>query len=353
MATLQSVLSANYGSNEDGGLWVADPSSCWTDTAGTAPASADDLVARIDDLSDNGRHATQGTAANQMRLKQEVGGRWYLDPEDRDVWYEIDTWATNANWTVAAAYRVHTVTATQTVAYGRSTTSGNWQYRAAGLTANPSRLFLRVESSSNDCEFESTTANAEVQNLDVCASGVSTDRTTWANALHRFHNHRTGNYFTGSINASVGTPNQTPDVSVLFRASSTYNRSQVYGVALCSASTTQESMDNLLAFLADPSIDAANLGFRITDIKEPNESDQLVTSVANATVYVWIDGTDDGAPTWTFTNQSITAGALEDITLAGIDPEESSVVVTVHWDAGAGETKFFRYVPSVIDLDAV
>ena len=93
-------------------------------------------------------------------------------------------------------------------------------------------------------------------------------------------------------------------------------------------------------------------GVRITDIKEPNESDQLVTGVANATVYVWLPEFDEGAPTWTFTNQSITAGALEDIELAGIGPEESSVVVTVHWDAGGGETKFFRYVPSVIDLDA-
>ncbi len=353
MATLSSMLSTLYGNDETGGLWIASPTSCWTDTTGVTPAGDGDLVARIDDQTPNARHATQANDTNKMRLKQEVGGRWYLDPESRDAWYSITSWTGSTPWTVAGSYRVHTDgTNVPVYLYGRSTSSGDWQAYGANFWTGPSRLFLRA-GSGNEVLFTSTAANDEAQHLDVICSGVSSDSTTWANALHRLYNPRTLNTFTGSQSNVSGAPTANLDVGVLFRASSTYNRSQIYGVAMRGAATSQTDLDALLVYLSDPDTTPPTpYGFRITDIKEPNVSNELVTGVANATVRVWLPEFDEDAPTWMFANQSITAGALEDITLEGIDPEESSVIVTVHWDAGAGETKFFRYVPSVIDLDA-
>jgi hypothetical protein len=63
------------------GVWY-DPSdfdTMWKDTAGTTPVTAvDDLVARIDDKSGNGFHATQATEANRPVLKQDSNGNYYL-----------------------------------------------------------------------------------------------------------------------------------------------------------------------------------------------------------------------------------------------------------------------------------
>ena len=353
MATLSSILSTYYGNNETGGLWLPDPTLCFTDTGGTTPAGDGDLVARINDATPNGRNAIQATAANQMRLVQRVDGRWYFDPEDRDVFYAISQWAVSTSWTVGHSYTVNTVTAQPAYAFGRSTTSGGWQFFSAAFASTPSRSYIRAGSqSSAQATFVNTTANSAIADGNLVASGFSSDRTTWANVVPRLYHAEGETFYTLDID-SDGTPDyENTDVAVLFRASSAYTRRPSYGVFLRGATTTQNDLDTLLEFLTNPEVTTTSLGVRITDIKEPNESDQLVTSVANATVYVWTDGTDDGAPTWTFANQSITAGALEDIELAGIDPEESSVVVTVHWDAGGGETKFFRYVPSVIDLDA-
>jgi len=94
-----------------------------------------------------------------------------------------------------------------------------------------------------------------------------------------------------------------------------------------------------------------NWGFRLTDIKEPNTSDTLVTGVSTARVRVWLDGDDTGAPSFApIVNQSITAGAMEVEIPSGDNTD--SPIVEVDWDAGGGETKFFRTAVTVIDLDA-
>jgi hypothetical protein len=63
------------------GVWY-DPSdfdTMWKDTSGTTPVTAvDDLVARIDDKSGNGFHATQATEAHRPVLKQDSNGNYYL-----------------------------------------------------------------------------------------------------------------------------------------------------------------------------------------------------------------------------------------------------------------------------------
>lgn len=57
--------------------WRVIPGSIWQDTAGTVAATADgDPVGRVDDLSTNGRHLLQSTAAARPVLRTSAGKYW-------------------------------------------------------------------------------------------------------------------------------------------------------------------------------------------------------------------------------------------------------------------------------------
>jgi hypothetical protein len=78
-----------FSSGEEG-LWYApSPSTCFTDTPGTTPAGVGDAVAKMDDLSGNGYHATQGSAAARPILRQTGGGLYYLEYDGIDDHLEI------------------------------------------------------------------------------------------------------------------------------------------------------------------------------------------------------------------------------------------------------------------------
>lgn len=56
--------------------WIADPSSCYTDTGLTTPAGNGDLIAAFEDLSGNGKHLTQSNSSYRFTLVQS-GSNWY------------------------------------------------------------------------------------------------------------------------------------------------------------------------------------------------------------------------------------------------------------------------------------
>jgi hypothetical protein len=70
--------STLFASGEEGAWYEPSPTTCFTDTAGTIPATVGDAVARINDLSGNGNHAIQVTAAARPLLQQTAGGLYYL-----------------------------------------------------------------------------------------------------------------------------------------------------------------------------------------------------------------------------------------------------------------------------------
>ncbi len=93
-------------------------------------------------------------------------------------------------------------------------------------------------------------------------------------------------------------------------------------------------------------------GVTITDIKEPNEADTPVTDVSLGVVKAWygIEPVDEGAEDALLTEQSISAGSMTvDLPNAVVG---DTVILVVRWDAGGGETKFFRTTGTIIDLDA-
>jgi hypothetical protein len=72
--------------NGEQGVWF-DPSDLATmfqDVAATIPAVVGAAVARIDDKSGRGNHAGQPTAAARPVLRQDAGGRYYLEFDGTD-----------------------------------------------------------------------------------------------------------------------------------------------------------------------------------------------------------------------------------------------------------------------------
>lgn len=81
--------STLFASGEEGAWYEPSPTTCFTDTAGTIPATVGDAVARINDLSGNGNHAIQVTAAARPLLQQTAGGLYYLAFDGSDDFFVI------------------------------------------------------------------------------------------------------------------------------------------------------------------------------------------------------------------------------------------------------------------------
>ena len=61
--TLASLIASLFGAGEQGGLYLPGLDTCYTDNGTTLCTAPGDLVYRVDDLSGNGNHASQGTTA--------------------------------------------------------------------------------------------------------------------------------------------------------------------------------------------------------------------------------------------------------------------------------------------------
>lgn len=80
-----------FASGEEGAWYEPSPTTCFTDTAGTIAATYGDAVARINDLSGNGNHATQGTeSARPILARVPEGGRRNLVGNSEDIDAEKD-----------------------------------------------------------------------------------------------------------------------------------------------------------------------------------------------------------------------------------------------------------------------
>lgn len=81
-ATVKSPASALFDGLVQGALLdLSDGASLWQDDAGTVPAAVDDAIALITDLSGNTCHAYQTNAALRPFLRQDPGGKKYLEAD--------------------------------------------------------------------------------------------------------------------------------------------------------------------------------------------------------------------------------------------------------------------------------
>ncbi len=167
-----------FASGEEGAWYEPSTTTCFTDTAGTTAATYGDAVARINDLSGNGNHATQATAAARPILARvPEGGR-------RNELSETDTLATQSV-TVTAAERTLSFTGTGTVTLTGASTAGPLVGTGAGdrvsLTFTPSAgsLTLTVLGTVTDAQLElgasATTYQSVADSLgyDITEAGVT------------------------------------------------------------------------------------------------------------------------------------------------------------------------------------
>lgn len=90
------------------GVWYdpSDISTLWKDTAGTLPVTADgDAVARIDDKSGNGFHATQATLGNRW-IYRTGGGKPYLQNDGTRFFSVPEVKAVASDWSMVAGVHI-------------------------------------------------------------------------------------------------------------------------------------------------------------------------------------------------------------------------------------------------------
>jgi hypothetical protein len=97
-----------FASGEQGAWYdPSDLSTMFTDTAGTTPATVGDSVARINDKSGRGNHATQDIFSRRPILRQDSGGKYYLDFDGVDdglVAFGMSI-AGEGSWDILYAYK--------------------------------------------------------------------------------------------------------------------------------------------------------------------------------------------------------------------------------------------------------
>jgi hypothetical protein len=127
LSRLAALIKSLFGASEQGGMWLPEPCFCWKDTAGTIPCTAPgDLVARNDDVSGNGNHATQATLASRPALGRTVeGGRRNLMINSDQAYNNTLGWAVTGG----------TLTQNFTTVDGRSVTRGQRVAAGGSLSA--------------------------------------------------------------------------------------------------------------------------------------------------------------------------------------------------------------------------
>lgn len=135
--------------NSEVGVWYdpSDLTTLWQDTAGTVPVTADgQAVARIDDKSGNGKHATQADAAKRPLYKTSGGLSWlqFDGTDDFLVTSAIDFSATDKVTVFFGEKTTDALGFDGLFQFGNFAASGSiWAYR----TAN--NLEFKARGSSN------------------------------------------------------------------------------------------------------------------------------------------------------------------------------------------------------------
>lgn len=97
---LATFLPSNLFNGGEQGVWFdpSDFSTMFQDSAGATPVTAvGDPVGRILDKSGRGNHATQTTSTARPILRQDSGGRYYLEFDGTDDWLVTSSFTPGAD----------------------------------------------------------------------------------------------------------------------------------------------------------------------------------------------------------------------------------------------------------------
>jgi hypothetical protein len=165
------------------GVWYdpSDISTLFTDTAGTTPVTAaGDAVARINDKSGRGNHATQATLAARPIYRIDAGGRPYLEFDGTD-----DSLATSAiNFTATDKMSVFAGVRKLSDAAGASlvelsaavvSNAGSFQMSAPAVAAANYMFRSRGDGTQRDASDTDPAFAAPVTNVVTGSADISGD----------------------------------------------------------------------------------------------------------------------------------------------------------------------------------
>ena len=207
---LAALIKALFGNDEAGGLWLPGPDTCFTDTAGTTAAGVGDTVARINDSSGNGNHATQATVAARPALGRTVEGGWYLAFDGVDDGMLIDA-------ALGTLLNSNSLKALSGTAYANNSTAAGYIFHSQGSQSSRSVIafaLLTNVQSHDEWVFRSSGENGIASSLNPHVTTSNIDKAS---------DPRTGIVrFDGSeVPATVGTGNPaTEQLTLGFRAPS-------------------------------------------------------------------------------------------------------------------------------------
>jgi len=135
------------------GAWYdpSDLSTMFQDVAGTMPVTAaGQSVARINDKSGRGNHATQAAAASRPLLVQGADGRFGLLFDGVDDFLEAPAfaWGTDAVTACIGLRKLSDAAAALGLTFGTTTSAGSWNLLAPGATGQPRFDFASRGSSA-------------------------------------------------------------------------------------------------------------------------------------------------------------------------------------------------------------
>lgn len=185
------------------GVWYdpSDLSTLFQDTAGSTPVTAvGQSVARINDKSGGGNHAIQGTAGLLPILRQDAGGRYYLEFDGADdflVTGSINFTATDEMTVIAGVRRI-------------GSTSGIIVESSASAGLNAGTFMLQSSAATGVTVRFQTGGSASVVH-DVTTTDVPVTQVITAQAKIATDTSiiRINGAQAGSISTDMGTGNYT------------------------------------------------------------------------------------------------------------------------------------------------
>lgn len=152
-----------FANGEDGTLYdVQELSSLFQDVAGSTPAVVGQPVARVNDLSGNGNHLAQATAASRFVLRQDDGGSYHLQGDGAD-----DFMVTSGNLSLLNNFTMACAVQSDVVADG------------------PQSNLIGVFGTSNSAYVSNGVGNMALRmrpnNSSVASISYRTDATSWSN----------------------------------------------------------------------------------------------------------------------------------------------------------------------------
>jgi len=234
----------------EGGVWYEpNPSTCFTDTAGTTAAGVGDAVARINDGSGNGNHATQPTAAARPTLRQTAGGSYYLELDGVNDWLsagDVTFLDGVANATIAYGLQKPTTTAQRAPLGKWLTNAGPVFTFAIDYFSNLNRFFIGNTAPSPPYFALSASDVPDGSDAIYVAQKTSTSLVVRKNAASFISASVAATFPDNSEPLAVGAKTEGGNASAFYA-------NPIYAILIIDRVLTAEELGNLESYLAEKS----------------------------------------------------------------------------------------------------